>query len=184
MKKIKSKTFLKLIFIIILIVSLLYNIKLDKIIQTQNEDIQVLNNEIIVLNDELINLENEIIELDKNFIDKVSNLTTEEMFLVGCEIYQLDFNLIYAIAIHETGWFTSDLFVKYNNPGGIRTGNGWVHYNSKFEGIISMCSLLKNYYINMELTTPELIGKKYCPDTASDWAFKVNQLMNELKKGR
>ena len=45
MKKIKSKTFLKLIFIIILIVSLLNNIKLDKIIQSQNEDIQVLNND-------------------------------------------------------------------------------------------------------------------------------------------
>ena len=42
MKKIKSKTFLKLIFIIILIVSLLNNIKLDKIMQNQNEDINYL----------------------------------------------------------------------------------------------------------------------------------------------
>lgn len=178
----KNKVFLKLIFIIILIVSLLNNLYLDKTIQIQKEDIQNLNNEILVLNNELIDLENEIIKLDKDFVDKISNLTTEEMFLIGCEIYQLDFYLVYAIAIHETGWFTSNLFVNHNNPGGIKTNGGWAHYNSKFEGIISMCSLLKNYYINMNLTTPELIGKKYCPDTASDWTLKVNQLMNQLKE--
>ena len=124
---------------------------------------------------ELYELENET--LKKNLIVRLNELTIEEMFKVAANVYDLDFNLVYAIARLETGNFTSGLWLNSNNPGGIKSGSGWASYSSQFVGIMEMCRILRYGYIDQGLTTPEAISKKYCPNPSEGWADKVNQLM-------
>ena len=124
---------------------------------------------------ELYELENET--LKENLIVRLNELTIEEMFKVAANVYDLDFNLVYAIARLETDNFTSGLWLNSNNPGGIKSGSGWASYSSQFVGIMEMCRLLRYSYIDQGLTTPEAIGSKYCPDPSEGWADKVNQLM-------
>lgn len=125
---------------------------------------------------DLCTIENDL--LKENFIDRLDELSIEEMFKVAANVYDLDFNLVYAIARLETGHFTSNLWLNNNNPGGIKANNGWASYSSRFVGIMEMCRLLRYSYIDQGLTTPEAIGSKYCPDPSEGWAAKVNQLMN------
>ena len=124
---------------------------------------------------ELYELENET--LKENLIVRLNELTIEEMFKVAANVYDLDFNLVYAIARLETGNFTSGLWLNSNNPGGIKSGSEWASYRSRFVGIMEMCRMLRYGYIDQGLTTPEAIGKKYCPNSSEGWAEKVNQLM-------
>ena len=111
-------------------------------------------------------------------IEELSNqeFSLEEMFQVAAEVYGIDYNMLYAIARLETGNFTSYLFKNNNNPGGIKSGSGWAKYDTQFQGIMEMARLLKRNYIDYGLTTPELIGPKYCPDSDT-WAQKVRSLM-------
>lgn len=108
------------------------------------------------------------------------DLTTEQMFRLAAKTYGVDFSMLYAIARLETGNFTSGLYLENNNPGGMRTSDGWLSYGSKLEGIMEMARLLKRNYIDYGLTTPELIGPKYCPDSDT-WATKVRALMSEVE---
>ena len=171
MKSIVSKCLIMFILIAILSFIIQDNIALRK---------DIIRLETTIIEQETIIIEKEI-ELNQEFDTMLETLDVEDMFKVASAIYDIDYLLPYAIAIHETGWFKSSLYLNKNNPGGIKDGDGWRAYNSKFEGIVEMCAMLKKHYINKGLTTPELIGTRYCPDTASDWAFKVNQLMNDLR---
>ena len=126
-----------------------------------------------------VNLEQE------NLITELSNfnlaeLPIEDQFKVAAQIYETDWTLIYAIAAHETGWFSSRLFKQQNNPGGIKAGSGWASYDNSFQGICEMTRLIKKSYIDKGLTTPEKMESKYCPD-GSAWAKRVNSIMSELK---
>ena len=124
---------------------------------------------------DLYTIENDL--LKENLIVRLNELTIEEMFKVAANVYDLDFNLVYAIARLETGNFTSGLWLNNNNPGGIKSGSGWAGYHSQFVGIMEMCRILRYGYIDQGLTTPEAISKKYCPNPSEGWADKVNQLM-------
>ena len=121
----------------------------------------------------------EIENLEKNILENLGNLTIDEMFKVTTAAYGIDFNLVYAIARLETGNFSSDLWLNHNNPGGIKSNNGWASYSSPFEGIVEMCRLLKHNYVDRGLTSPESIGSVYCPNNASEWASQVRILMGE-----
>ena len=133
-----------------------------------------------------------LISEQKIYIDKLEDdllyvqqiqfddLTTEQMFRLAAKTYGVDYSMLYAIARLETGNFTSGLYLENNNPGGMRTSDGWLSYDSKLEGIMEMARLLKINYIDYGLTTPELIGPKYCPNSDT-WATKVRALMSEVE---
>ena len=99
------------------------------------------------------------------------------MFEIAAKAYDVDYNMLYAIARLETGNFTSSLFVNNHNPGGMRSSSGWLSYDSDFEGIMEMARLIRRNYLDQGLTTLEEIGSKYCPNTAENWAVKVRALM-------
>lgn len=112
-------------------------------------------------------------------IEELSNkeFTIEEMFEIAAKVYDVDYNMLYAIARLETGNFTSSLFVNNHNPGGMKGSSGWLSYDSDFEGIMEMARLIRRSYLDQGLTTVEEIGSKYCPNTAENWAAKVRSLM-------
>ena len=172
-----SKAVLTLALSCLLASSMWVNIAQAKHLKVQQD---LINSKSELINEyqttvELYELENET--LKENLIVRLNELTIEEMFKVAANVYDLDFNLVYAIARLETGNFTSSLWLNSNNPGGIKSGSGWARYHSRFVGIMEMCRMLRYSYIDQGLTTPEAIGKKYCPNTSEGWANKVNQLM-------
>lgn len=145
----------------------------------------------LLVNNELTALKNErdvLIKQNEELTLQVAELSNktfsrEEMFDVAAEVYRVDSIMLYAIARHETGNFTSRLFVENNNPGGIKdfdSASGWASYGSEFEGIMEMARLIRRGYYNYGLDTPEEIGAKYCPD-GTDWAGAIRRLMKEGK---
>lgn len=146
----------------------------SELVQTEKQ-LQEANYQI---EDLITTLENRTKELERASSVQYEDLTIEEMFRLAASTYDVDYDMLYAIARLETGNFTSNLFVNSNNPGGMR-GSDWLSFDSKQEGIMEMARLLRYNYINKGLTTVEQIATKYCPPTSSDWASKVRQLMNE-----
>lgn len=142
----------------------------------------LVNNKLITLKEE----RNILIQQNEQLALQVEELTNntfsrKEMFQIAAEVYQIDFNLIYAIAKHETGHFKSKLFIENNNPGGIKdfySESGWAKYDSEFEGIMEMARLLRNNYYDYELNTLEKIGTKYCPNNP-EWAKEVGSLIGQ-----
>ena len=172
-----SKAVLTLTLSCLLASAMWVNIAQDKHLKAQQDSIDAkseLINEYQTMV-ELYELENKTLKED--LIVRLDELTIEEMFKVAANVYDLDFNLVYAITRLETGNFTSGLWLNSNNPGGIKSGSGWASYRSQFVGIMEMCRILRYGYIDQGLTTPEAIGKKYCPNSSEGWADKVNQLM-------
>ena len=156
-----------------------------------------LSNEVLYLSTEKTKLEEEIVKLinkietletsleetnirlKKAQETQFDNLTVKEMFRIAENTYGVDYSLLYAIGRLESGNFTSELYINKNNVGGMRYDGEWLSYSSKLEGIMELARLLRRNYIDQGLTTPETIGKKYCPDTADDWARKVRTIMVE-----
>ena len=145
----------------------------------------------LLVNNELTTLKNErdvLIKQNEQLTLQVAELSNqtfsrEEMFDIAAEVYRIDPVMLYAIARHETGNFTSRLFKEDNNPGGIKdfdSASGWASYDSEFEGIMEMARLIRRGYYNYGLDTPEEIGAKYCPD-GTDWAGAIRRLMKEGK---
>lgn len=145
----------------------------------------------LLVNNELTALKNErdiLIKQNEQLTLQVAELSNqtfsrEEMFDVAAEVYRVDPTMLYAIARHETGNFTSRLFVENNNPGGIKdfdSASGWASYGSEFEGIMEMARVIRRGYYNYGLDTPEEIGAKYCPD-GTDWTGAIRRLMKEGK---
>ncbi|MBQ1769780.1 MAG: glucosaminidase domain-containing protein, partial [Turicibacter sp.] len=113
-----------------------------------------------------------------------------KMFVKHCKTYNVDPALVAAVCIFESDWGTSDLFVYYNNPGGISgkgAPNGFQVYGSKEDGVEALASLLGRKYV--PLKTIAAMGKIYCPpddprDTAgtnSLWAVNVKKIFVAIK---
>lgn len=97
--------------------------------------------------------------------------------------YNVDPYLALAITLHETGciWNCSSLVKNCNNVGGMK-GSGcgsYASFTSLEEGIEAMIRNLAKNYINLGLTTPETIGKKYA--ASSTWSTKINYYINKIK---
>lgn len=151
-------------------------VKKDKEIVSKDEAIIRRDKEIVSKDKKISLLESELYKYKNSFLE----FDMEQKFKIAAEIYQIDFNILYAISRLETGNFTSKLFMTKNNPGGIKTldGTDYQSFDSDFEGIVEMARLLKKYYFDEGLTTIEAIGAKYCPDPEEKWAEKVKELID------
>lgn len=114
-----------------------------------------------------------------------------QMIVKHSKQWNVDPALVSAVAIFETGWGTSNLFVNYNNPGGISgkgAPRGFQAYATREDGIAALASLLGRKYV--KLGTIEEMGKVYCPtsdprDTAgtnSSWATNVKRFFLAIKE--
>ena len=115
---------------------------------------------------------------------KLNNGTPREILKIACEEYKVDYILAVSIARVETGNFTSEVFLKYNNLGGLSNDYGWYKYDTLIEGINAYVSMLKLEYIDKELDTPEEMQPKYCPGKDGEhWLSLVRETMEEERNG-
>lgn len=102
--------------------------------------------------------------------------TIESKIVEACNRYGIDSSVVLGIARLETGNFTSYAYLVGNNPGGMSVNEVLIIYGSIEEGVEAMVSNLAHNYFAIGLTTPELIGQKYCP-VNPNWAYLVRSLM-------
>lgn len=105
-------------------------------------------------------------------------LTIEERIALACDEYDISYgyDIVLAIARLETGWFKSDAYIYGNNPGGLSVNEVPIYFDTIEEGVDRFVSNLALNYFGIGLTTPELIGQKYCPVNPG-WAELVRELM-------
>lgn len=109
-------------------------------------------------------------------------------FLYNGKKYKVEPMLVIAIAMHETGNGTSQMVVQQNNPGGLMGDGDGFSFSTLEKGIEAMIKNLAVNYIEMGLTTPELIQPKYAPIGAGNdgtglnkaWLDGVNAFIKEL----
>ncbi|WP_456074153.1 glucosaminidase domain-containing protein [Holdemanella biformis] len=102
--------------------------------------------------------------------------TIESKIVEACNRYGIDSSVVLGIARLETGNFTSYAYLVGNNPGGMSVNEVPIIYSNIEEGVEAMVSNLAHNYFAIGLTTPELIGQKYCP-VNPNWAYLVRNLM-------
>lgn len=144
-------------------------------INQKEQEVQLLYKEL----DDLVQINK---ELEKEL--KINNGTPRELLKIACEEYNVDYTLAVSIARVETGNFASEIFLKYNNLGGLSNDYGWYKYDTLIEGINAYVSMLKLEYIEKGLDTPEKMQPKYCPnEDGTHWVLLVRQIMEEERNG-
>lgn len=103
--------------------------------------------------------------------------TYDDMIEYWCIVYDIDSNLAIAISRLETGHYTSEIFLKCNNFGGMLGSKGFMKFRNSMEGCEAFVEMLKYGYIDQGLDTPEKIQPKYCPGNPR-WSISVRRLMN------
>lgn len=105
--------------------------------------------------------------------------SVEEMICVECEEYGVDAELALAIAILETGNFTSAAYTEGNNVGGLSHDEQPIEFKDLERGVEAFVMNLYHNYYEQGLDTVEEIAPKYCPVNQEQWAESVNAIMNE-----
>jgi len=88
--------------------------------------------------------------------------------------YKLDYRLIPAIAMQESGLCKNIYEGSHNCWGWGIYGDTVTRFDSYEEAIETISRGLKKNYIDKGLTTPEDIMRKYTPPSTGSWAFGVN----------
>lgn len=84
-----------------------------------------------------------------------------------------------AVAIQESGWFTSNAYKNKNNPFGVMAKGKLKRFDSVDESIDYFGNLLSSEQYKGK--SIEEIGKEYCP-TDKDWARDVRWIMRRVKR--
>ncbi|RNF38775.1 glucosaminidase domain-containing protein [Planococcus salinus] len=109
-------------------------------------------------------------------------------FINAGKKYDIDPNLLSAIAIHETGNGSSRAANEKNNVAGMMGKNGLRSYGSVEESIFDMARNLRQNYLDQGKTTVAEIGAKYAPVGAANdptglnnhWTTGVSRQLNNL----
>lgn len=121
--------------------------------------------------------------LIKRFFASYRSPLAEEAdtFISVAEKYHLDFRLLPAIAMHESGGGKAIPSNSFNPFGfGIYAGNV-TRFASWAEGIDRVGKAMKTDYMDRGLKTPEEIMSKYTPSSNGAWAAGIKDFMNEIK---
>ena len=105
-------------------------------------------------------------------------LTVEDMIMTEAEAAGIDGRLALAIAKLETGHFSSNAYLAGNNVGGLSDNEVPRSYATLEDGVKAYIECLKTYYA-AGLTTPELIGERWCPANEK-WVDVVKDIMQEV----
>lgn len=116
----------------------------------------------------------------------------EDDFIQIAGEYGIDPVLMAAIALHETGYGTSNAVVNKNNPGGLMnpaTGSKELYvFDTLEEGMRAMANTLHNRIIKDGLNTIEKLGNVYAPVGAANdpnglnvhWIPNITNIVNTL----
>lgn len=102
----------------------------------------------------------------------------------------VDPTIVIAISCLETGYGKSNLFVNYNNPGGIKSRNGWKQFDTIEDGYKYMIELLatysgqinKSWRIYNKAITTEQLGNYYWVENGADKGYhdKLTIMINAI----
>ena len=128
----------------------------------------------------------QFIKLENTLAGKLTGTATH--FINAGKKYDIDPNLLSAIAIHETGNGSSKAAHEKNNIAGMMGRNGLRSYDSVEESIFDMARNLRQNYLNQGKTTVAEIGAKYAPVGAANdptglnnhWTTGVSHQLNKL----
>lgn len=95
--------------------------------------------------------------------------------------YKLDYRLIPAIAMQESGLCKHIYEGSHNCWGWGIYGDKVTRFDSYEEAIETISRGLKLYYVDKGLTTPEAIMRKYTPPSKGSWAFGVNYFLKIIE---
>ena len=98
-----------------------------------------------------------------------------EDFVSASEEYNIDYRIVAAISIIESGGGKKN-FRPYNAWGWGKNG-----FSNWPEGIWAVSKGIGKYY-SKGLTTPRLISYSYCPPSSDAWASKVQAVMNIISQ--
>lgn len=147
-------------------------------IESDLQMVQIQCEENELLYDEFCEVSKEINKVVKEK-SKIKLSDPRALIKLACKESGVDPALAIAISRAETGNWTSDLYKSNNNVGGMRANGEWIKYSTLLQGVNAYVINLKKNYIDLGLTTPELIGAKYCPNNPSGWVKLVNKIMME-----
>lgn len=101
-------------------------------------------------------------------------------FLKAQEKYGINAVFLIAIAQLESATGKSNLAIKNNNFGGMRSKKGWLKFKTPEAGIDSLASNLKHKYVDDGLVTIDKIHKRYAE--GKNWANIVVSKMDNIYK--
>jgi len=111
-----------------------------------------------------------------------SVLYNESEYIVKmADQYKLDYRLIPAIAMQESGLCKNIYEGSFNCWGWGIYGNKVTRFDSYDNAIETISRGLKKEYIDKGLITPEDIMRKYTPPSAGSWAFGVNFFLRAIE---
>lgn len=97
----------------------------------------------------------------------------EKLIMYYTTIYNdVDTSLALSIGAAESGYYEVKYMLNMNNIYGGMGNNGLIRYDNIEIGVLSYIRLLSNNYFKKGLTTPESIGRIYCP-TINEYGNKV-----------
>ena len=104
-----------------------------------------------------------------------------QVFVTLADEYGFDFRLLPAIAMQESNLCNKIPAGSYNCLGFGIHERGTLAFESFDANFERAARELKKFYIDIGLTTPELIMTKYTPGSNGSWAESVKQWMSEMK---
>ncbi|MBI2012587.1 glucosaminidase domain-containing protein, partial [Candidatus Curtissbacteria bacterium] len=119
--------------------------------------------------------------LVENFLKGAPLAPHSKLIVEVSDQYGIDYRLIPAIAMKETGGGETAPDESYNAWG---FGNGRVNFDSWEEAVVSVAKVLKRDYIDRGLVTPEQIMAVYAPPqllTGGKWADDINFFFQKLE---
>jgi hypothetical protein len=101
--------------------------------------------------------------------------------IAAADEYGLDFRLIPAIAMQESGLCKTIPYNSYNCWGFGIYGKTITRFKDYQEGIYTVTKALATRYKDKGLITPDQIMTMYTPSSNGSWAFSVNHFMDKLE---
>lgn len=128
----------------------------------------------------------QFLKLDGQLAGKLSG--TAVHFIEAGKKYDIDPNLLSAIAVHETGNGSSRAANEKNNIAGMMGKNGLRSYESVADSIYDMARNLRQNYLNQGKESIAQIGAKYAPVGAANdptglnnhWTQGVSKFYTQL----
>ena len=121
----------------------------------------------------------------KKYLEKYKSplLPYSDLIFEVSQTYGLDYYWIVAIAQQESNLCKKAPEDSHNCWGYGIHKRGTLKFDNYELAIKSYAEYLKREYFDKGLNTPELIMKKYCPNSNGSWAFGVKHFIEEMESG-
>ena len=120
--------------------------------------------------------------MKKFFTDYKSPLASSvDQIIYQSDLYGLDYALIPAIAMQESGGCKAIPVNSYNCWGFGIYGNKQVDFTSFDEAVTKVAKTIKEAYIKRGLTNATLLEDRWTPSSRGQWSYSVNYFIGKIR---